>query len=359
MGGHESIRALLDFHGAGCCSTAFASAPELGIQSVLTERPITERILRWLGRPRWLWITAWALVPLASALIFGMAIRASGTEFGPQELLDLLASQAVLAFACFIMLVGCGLLAAQAQALKGELAQLAPDETVTDLFKGVGSVRGPLLLTGVVVTIVSASGWARYGPLPPLAALPVLIVYIVPIMTFVWTYLVVLGEINQVGGRRMALDLYPQDRTLGLDGIGSLASTGLALVLFAAVPVMLSASDNLTTLGISLAIIALAIGVFVLSMWRVHRQMVAAKARYLAIARRLYAGAYEPVRQTGSVDTLAAQSSALSAAQSLEARAHELPTWPIDEGTLKFMVVVITGVVTSLIVRGLFAALGF
>jgi hypothetical protein len=326
---------------------------------VPTQSPITERILRRLGRPRWLWITAWALVPLASALIFGMAIRASGTAFGPQEFLDLLASQAVLAFACFIMLVGCGLLAAQAQALKEELTQLAPDETVTDLFKGVGSVRSPLLLTGVVVTIVSASGWARYGPLPPLAALPVLIVYIVPIMTFVWTYLVVLGEINQVGGRRMALDLYPQDRTLGLDGIGSLASTGLALVLFAAVPVMLSASDNPTTLGISLAIIALAIGVFVLSMWRVHRQMVAAKARYVATARRLYAGAYEPVRQTGSVETLAAQSSALSAAQSLEARAHELPTWPIDQGTLKFMVVVITGVVTSLIVRGMFAALGF
>jgi hypothetical protein len=296
---------------------------------------------------------------LVSPFVFGTAIRASGTEFGSQDFFDLLISQAVLAYACLIMLVGCGLLAARAEAVKGEMARLSLDETVTDLFKGVGSVRGPLFLTAVVVAIVSASGWARYGPLPPLAALPLLIVYIVPIMTFVWTYLIVLGEINQVGGRRMALDLFPQDRTLGLDGIGSLASTGLALVLVAAVPVMLSASDNLATLGISLAIIALAIGVFVLSMWRVHRQMVAAKARYVAIARRLYAGAYEPVRVVGSVETLEAQSSALSAAQSLEARAHALPTWPIDEGTLKFMAVVVTGVVTSLIVRGLFAALGF
>jgi hypothetical protein len=323
------------------------------------QRPITERILRWLGQPRWLWVIAWALVPLVSPLIFSTAIRASGTEFGSRDFLDMLVSQAVLAYACFVMLLGCGLLAARADALKGELAGLSQDETATDLFKGVGSVRGPLFLTAVVVAIVSATGWARYGPLPPLAALPLLIVYIVPIMTFVWTYLVVLGEIHQVGGRRMALDLYPQDRTLGLHGIGSLASIGLALVLVAAIPVMLSASNNLTTLGISLAVIALAIGVFVLSMWRVHRQMVAAKARYVAIARGLYAGAYEPLRQGGRVETLAAQSSALSAAQSLEARAHALPTWPIDEGTLKFLAVVVTGVVTSLIVRGLFAALGF
>ena len=40
-------------------------------------------------------------------------------------------------------------------------------------------------------------------------------------------------------------------------------------------------------------------------------------------------------------------------------RAHEVPIWPIDDGTLKFVAVVITGVVTSLVVRALFAALEF
>jgi hypothetical protein len=34
-------------------------------------------------------------------------------------------------------------------------------------------------------------------------------------------------------------------------------------------------------------------------------------------------------------------------------------TWPIDESTVRFMMVVITGVVTSLVVRALFGALGF
>jgi hypothetical protein len=42
-----------------------------------------------------------------------------------------------------------------------------------------------------------------------------------------------------------------------------------------------------------------------------------------------------------------------------EERARNLLTWPIEQSTLRFMAVVVTGVVTSLVVRGLFAAFGF
>jgi hypothetical protein len=101
------------------------------------------------------------------------------------------------------------------------------------------------------------------------------------------------------------------------------------------------------------------VAVFVLSMWRLHRQMAAAKARYVAATRRLYADAYAPIREQATVETLEKHASVLSAAQSLDERAHNLLAWPIDEGTLKFMAVVVTGVVTSLVVRGLFAAIGF
>jgi hypothetical protein len=93
-------------------------------------------------------------------------------------------------------------------------------------------------------------------------------------------------------------------------------------------------------------------------MVRLHRQMSAAKDRHVAEARRLYAEAYAPIREEPNFETLAARSSALSAAQSLDERAHGLPTWPIDEGTVRFLAVVISGVVTSLVVRGLFAAIG-
>jgi hypothetical protein len=320
--------------------------------------PITERILRRLGRPRWLWILLWSLVALISPLVFGTAIRLSGHAFGAQELLNLLATQAVLAYACFVLLWGSGLLGTKAGELRRDLALLASRPGTADLFRGIGSVRGPLALTGIVVLISSANGWATYGPLPPLAALPFFFVYMVPITTFVWVYLTILAGLDRLGRQPLALDRFPQDRTLGLEGVGSLASTGLGILLVAAVPVLLAASDEPVTFGISLAIVALSVGIFVLSMWRLHRQMAVAKAGYVALARRLYADAYAPIREAATVQVLEERSSALSTAQSLDQRAHDLPTWPINEGTLKFIAVVVTGVVTSLVVRALLAALG-
>lgn len=321
--------------------------------------PLTERILARLGRPRWLWITIWSLVALISPLVFVPAIRASGNAFEGGDVANVLATQAVLAYACFVLLWGVGVLASQAADLRLELAGLEVGKASADLFGGIGSSRGPLALTVIVVAISSANSWARYGPLAPLVSLPLLFLYMLPILTFVWVYLTILVDVNRLGRRPLVLDRFPEDRTLGLGKVGALAATGLGLILLAAVPVLVAGSDEPVTLGVSLAIVALTIAIFVLSMWRVHRQMSAAKARYVAITSRLYADAYAPIRESTDVETLKASATALSAAQSLEERAHNLQTWPIDEGTLRFVVIVITGVVTGLIVRGSFAALGY
>jgi hypothetical protein len=305
------------------------------------------------------WVVLWAAVPLLSPIVFGTAIRLSGRPLGTPEFIDLVATQATLAYACFVALAGVGILGRRAVEAERELDGLADGDAPRDLFRGVGSVRGPLALTGVVVLIISAGGWAQYGPLPPLAALPLLIVYLVPILTFVWAYLTILADVDRLGRRPLALDLFPQDRTLGLERLGSLASTGLGLLLLAVVPVLLAGADEPVTLAIGLAIVASTVGVLVLSMWRLHRQMAAAKARYVATARRLYAEAYAPVRTRPDVETLEARAAVISAAQALDERAHGLPTWPVDEGTLRFVIVVVTGVVTSLVVRALFSALEF
>ena len=127
-------------------------------------------------------------------------------------------------------------------------------------------------------------------------------------------------------------------------------------MLIGAVPVLLAGSDEPVTFGISLVIVAASVATFMLSMWRLHRQMTAAKARYVAIARDLYAKAYAPIRDDPTIATVAEQATVLRAAQSLDERAHGLPTWPFDESTVRFVVVVVTGVITSIVVRGLFAA---
>lgn len=323
-----------------------------------TLSPLTERILARLGRPAWLWILLWSLVPLLSPFVFATAIRLSGQALSNEDFANLLLTQAVVAYACLVLLWGAGILSRQATVLRQDMARLAPAGDHRPLFRRMGSVPGPLVLTTVVAFVLSASGWARYGPIPPLAALPLLVVYMLPIQTFVWVYLTILADLDRLGRQPLAIDLFPQDRTLGLERVGALASTGVGLVLAAAVPVLLAGSDEPVTLGISLALVATSVGVYLLSMWRIHRQMVSAKAHYMAIARRLYAEAYEPVRADPSIATLEARASVLGQAQALEARAHDIPTWPIDEATLRFVAVVITGVVTSLVVRALLATAG-
>lgn len=299
----------------------------------------------------------WALIPLLSPLVFSTAARATDQPLDDDEFLDFLATQGGLAYACLILLWGTGVLYRQASVARGDLARRAGAQVPDDLFHRIGSIGGPLILTAIVVAVTSGNGWATYGPVPPIAALPLLAAYMIPIATFVWVDVAILFDLDRLGRQPMLLDLFPQDRTLGLERLGALASSGLGLLLVAAVPVLLAGSDEPVTLGTSLAIVGLAVGVFVLSMWRLHRQMVAAKSRYVAMTRDLYAEAYAPVRATTDLPTLTAQSTALGAAQALDERAHGLPTWPIDEGTLRFVAVVVTGVVTSLVVRALLATL--
>jgi hypothetical protein len=320
--------------------------------------PVTERILTRLGRPRWLWVVLWSLVPLISPVLFVGAIRLSGFALGDAEVVNIVASQATLAYACFILLGGSSLLTRRAGEAQRELAKVLPNANRDDLLRGIDSPTGPLLLTAVVAAIVSGGGLARFGPLPPLVALPLLVVYLLPILTFVWVYLAILVGLDRVGRQDLSLDVFPEDRTLGLEALGSLASTGLGLLGIAVVPVLIFASDEPLTLGISLVIVAIVVVVFVLSMWRLHRQMTIAKARFVDLARRLYAAAYDPLRREPGIEVLERQASALQTAQALEERAESILTWPIEEETLRFMVVVITGVVTSLVVRGLFGALG-
>ena len=321
--------------------------------------PVTERILHALPGSRWLWILIWAGLAMITPLIFSTVVRVSGRPFPTTAFANAAWTQIGLAWASLVLLWGSGRLGEEARSTRNELTQTGRVQVPARLFAAIGRADGPLLLTGVVVAFTLVNNWLAYGPLPPIATLPLAIVYLLPIMTFVWVYVAILTDINRLGELPVVLDKFPQDRTMGLAHVGSLASTGVGLLLVAAVPVLVAGSDEPGTLAISLTLVVGVVVVYALSMWRLHRQMAAAKERYVSTARQLYADAYAPIRARPDIETLTAVSSALSVAQSLDARAAGLPTWPIDEGTARFVAVVITGVITSIIVRALFAAVGF
>jgi hypothetical protein len=315
--------------------------------------------LRALGGTRPMWIVLWAALPLLSPLIFSSVARASGQPFPTASFVSAFLTQAGIAWADLVMLWGSGHLAMEARSTRDELLRAAPGRIPDRLFGAISRADGPAFLTAIVVVTVVANNWAAYGPLPPLATLPLFVAYMLPIMTFIWVYVAILTDINRLGQLPVVLDLFPQDRTMGLGHVGSLASTGLGVVFLGSIPVLFAGSDEPVTLAVSLTVVLVVVGLYAWSMWRLHRQMAAAKERYVAKARRLYADAYAPLRERSDVETLAATSNVLSVAQSLDDRAAGLPTWPIDESTARFVVVIVTGVVTSLVVRALFAAIGF
>ena len=88
-----------------------------------------------------------------------------------------------------------------------------------------------------------------------------------------------------------------------------------------------------------------------LAMWRLHRQMVAAKARYGAETRAVYAAAYEPYRIDGSLSTLEAQASVLGAAQALDERAQQIREWPLDQRLGRIMSFAVAAVASTIIGR--------
>lgn len=347
-----------DDGGIGTAADAGHETDDGTAAGALAGRPLTEQVLDRLGEPRWAWIVLWSAVPLVSPFVFGGAVRSAGQPFGAAELLDYGATQVGLAFACLVLLWGGRAVERRAVLCVAELRRLATGEVPPSMFRGIGSRAAPVALTVVVALVVSANGLVTYGVVPPLAALPFLLVYLLPILGFAWVYISILVDVDRLGRRPLPLDLFPQDRTLGLGGLGRLASTGLALLLVAAAPVLLAGGDDPVTVGTALAVVALVVAAFVLSMVRLHLQMEATKARYVATTRNLYAEAYAPLRDTPTLTTLADRAGILGAAQALDERANALPTWPLDEATVRFVVVVVSSVVTSLVVRALFAAIG-
>jgi hypothetical protein len=157
--------------------------------------------------------------------------------------------------------------------------------------------------------------------------------------------------LDQLGRARLALAPFPQDRSLGLGAVGSLAFSGFALLVLAAVPTLLASTRNGSTFFITALILAVNLPIFFSSMWRLHRQMSGAKARYVCDARELYAAAYEPLRSNPSLSVLRKQASVLDAASALQERAERIQVWPINDGLIAIISFIVAGITSGIVVR--------
>lgn len=323
-----------------------------------TGRPLTVRLVAKLPKPATAWLVAWSLVPIARPFLLELSHRLQDGRAPAHTGLELLLPQAVQAYAVLLALWGTIRLSRGIAAIQADLEERHVAARRRTRIHLHGTV-GPLVVTGAVVVLEAGIEVVHHGLLVAALDLPLLILNILPLATFVWTFLALLAAFEHLGRSHLRLDPFPQDRTLGLGSVGALAFTGFWVVVAAAVPVIALGGREVGTIVLAATVVVVSLVALIGAMLGIHRQMTAAKHRYRDLTRSVFAEAYAPFRADPRLAVLSEQATVLRAAQALDERAEHLYEWPIDERTAARMAIVTTGVVTGLIVRAVFVALGY
>lgn len=218
-------------------------------------------------------------------------------------------------------------------------------------FRELNHVAGPLLASAATAAAFAVSALIQDGWAAALLRGATWFVVGVPLWTFLWTYGSLQLGLDRLGREHLRADAVRIDPGLGLQPVGRVAFMGLWMLLAWLVPLVLTGLPDLVGFAIGVILLAGALEAFFLSLLRLHRQMQHVKETELAIARGLYAKAYEPVRAVPTLETLDRQHRLLSAADALEKRASAIHEWPVDEGTLARVITVATSVIAITIGR--------
>jgi hypothetical protein len=313
-------------------------------------QPLSERALARLGGRRAFWIAAWALVPWVNAganLLLGTNRTSAVWE---QSAALVVLNYAAISFAVVASLWGAGTLARRLEALQTTTSDILVGEA-SEPFRGVNTVAGPLVASGAAAIVFAGTTLVDDGWLPGVVRGATWFVLGIALFSFIWTYGSVLLGLNRLGRARVDPETPHVDPGLGLQPLGGVASTGLWMLLVWLVPVLLTGLPDIVGAVIGMLVLGAALATFFLSMLGLHRQMVDVKNSELALARELYARAYQPVHASPTLEVLEQQRSLLAAADALEKRAGEIHEWPFAERTPTLVITVITSVVAMTIGR--------
>lgn len=320
-------------------------------------RPVTERILARLPGPRVLWVAIWALVPWLNAganLLLETGARSAVWE---QRRALVILNYAALSLAIVITLWGTERIARRLDALRPTTSDMV-EATASGPFRELNSVVVPLIAAAITAIAFALSAFSDDGWISAILRGATWLLLGIPLWTFLWAYVSLQLGLDRLGRERLPADAARVDPYVGLRPLGGVAFTGLWMLLAWLVPVLLTGLPDIVGVAIGVAVLAGAIALFFLSLFRLHRQMVEVKASEIAIARQLYAQAYEPVQTARTPEVLEQQRGLLGAADALEKRALAIHEWPIDEGTLARVLTVATSVVAISVARLILDPLG-
>ncbi|HEU0248007.1 MAG TPA: hypothetical protein VFR38_13055 [Gaiellaceae bacterium] len=315
-----------------------------------THRPLTERVLARLGDPRAAWIAAWGSVPWLNAganLLLGTK-RTSAVWEQSDALVAL--NYAAISLAIAVSLWGTGRIARRLEALRTSRSATLEGEQ-REHFRGMNSTVGPIAASGVAALLFGVSTLVTDGWMPAILRGATWFVIGIALFTYLWTYGCLLLGLNRLGRERLVPDPVHVDPGLGLQPLGGIASTGLWMLLVWLVPVLLTGLPDVVGAVSGMLVLIAVLATFFLSLLRLHRQMVEVKASELAIARDLYAQAYEPVNEARTLEALERQRGLLAAADALEKRASGIHEWPFAERTPTLVITITTSVIAMTIGR--------
>jgi hypothetical protein len=343
--------------GPSAISTALAGLAVSETDAERTLRPLSDRVLRRLNGPRAAWIAAWATVPWLNAganLLLGAERTSPVWE---QDAVLVVLNYAAISFAIVVSLWGARRIARRLEALQATTTGIL-ERGSAGVFRGTNSASGPVGASLTAALIFGTSTLIREGWAPAFLRGVTWFVIGIALFSFVWTYASLLLGLHRLGRERLVPDPVHVDPGLGLRPLGALASSGLWMLLVWLVPVLLTGLPDVVGAVTGMLVLLAVLAAFFLSLLRLHRQMVEVKAGELAIARALYAQAYEPVHRARTLEALERQRALLGAADGLEKRASAIHEWPFTERTPTLVITITTSVVAMTIGRLILDPLG-
>lgn len=331
---------------------------ESGSRNRLTPLPLTERILASLPGRRVLWIAAWALVPWLNAganLLLDTGERSAVWE---QSRVVVVLNYAALSLAMVVTVLGVERIAQRVAALEATTSKVLSG-VPSGAFREMKGVRGPLAAAVVTALAFGVSALVRDGWTAAFLRGATWVVLGIAMWTFLWTYGSLQLGLNRLGRAQLRRDSAVVDLGPALRPLGAVAFMALWLLLAWLVPVLVTGLPDVVGLAIGLLVLAGGLGSFVFSLFGLHRQIAEVKDRELELARRLYAEAYEPLREAPTLEALERQHTLLGAADALEKRARAVHDWPVAEGTWAWVIGIATSVVAIACARLILRPFGF
>jgi hypothetical protein len=268
-----------------------------------------------------------------------------------------LLNYAAFSFAIVITLWGIGRIARRLETLRATTSKMLEGDE-REPFREMNGVAGPLVASAATAIAFALTALVDDSWTAAILRGATWFVLGVALWTFLWTYGALQLGLDRLGREHLRADAARVDPTLGLQPLGGVAFTGLWMLLAWLVPLLLTGLPDIVGVVIGVLVLGGALAAFLLSLLRLHRRMVEVKESELAAARELYAEAYEPVRTAPTLEVLERQHTLLSAADSLDKRAHAIHEWPIDEGTLARVITIATSVIAITIGRLILDPLG-